>query len=225
MQPYFVMPTHLKLEMRDGIYPVYKINDRIYYPQQFHWVPNRHLDYVLDKGGRLTEGPLLIKPDGLWLSDSLDWVSWCQTNKPAYLLDCTPLKAYLLSDTKICELHSIDDFTNTCRNEKILSEEKLKVVLNENILIRESGFFQNLSEKGYSGIHLGFNGEYGLRDIFMLWNVDSTVIFDKTKLKFELLTSEELKELGWDHYKDIITLEDYKGRKKNNRPTPSPQAD
>ncbi|MBW2989082.1 hypothetical protein KY358_02055 [Candidatus Woesearchaeota archaeon] len=224
MQPYFVMPTHLKEQRLNGEYHPYKINDSSYYPQQFFWPPVRYLDDILKGNYEIQPSLSQFKPNGIWMSGNRHWAMWCQKNIPKKLNSRIPLKAYLLSNTKICELNHLEDFINVCNQEGLISEKKLDLVLNFDSPIGETPFFQNLSAKGYSGIHLAEKALPILGHIFYGWDVESTVIFDKTKLKFKLLTSEELKELGWDHYKDIITLEDYKGRKKNNRPTPSLQA-
>lgn len=197
----------LRERLSEGRPIEYGINQGDYQPQQFCWVPNEHIDDVLRGNCKLSQSKL-TKPAGVWISGNEGWVEWCEIDNPDFLIDTTPLKAYVSPEIRICEIGSREDFESLCERLRI---DYSKISVQESRSEDYEELFDAIKREGYGGIHLSHRGMRNLQDHeFFGWDSDCTVIFDPRNLSFELLTPKELKILGWDKYDWIKTLEGYR---------------
>ena len=177
----------------------YRINSPGYCPQQFSWVRNDVLKAVLGGYAKVSRGQL-VKPAGIWLSGNEGWARWCEAHYVSALSDTTPLKAHISPQVKICELASLEDLMAV--SEAVgafpanLREMERRNV--DEIGRMNTAFFEAVG-RIYGGIHLQPSGVTSLYDFFV-WDCDSTVVLGPENVSFELLTRNELQQLGWGHY-------------------------
>lgn len=181
--------------------------------QQYYWVPNRHVAIVL-KGGVKISPPKKMKPAGVWISPFKD--GWETSDVDRAVKNCTPLKAYISSQTKICHIESLKDVKSICERYNIpkivgIDESIDRVGNTELFADSHRVFFEKIIFEGYDGIHITRKAALDLddNDILIGWDIDSTVIFYPKNLSFELMTKKEIRQLGWDKYDWIITKESY----------------
>lgn len=206
-------PTTLCEEVIDGM-PREYVHGGEYYPQQFRWVDNKYIDDVL-RGNHKIFPMRMEKPAGVWLSGNMGWAEWCRSEGMVdkFLVNYSSLKAFVSPRIKVCEIGSREDFERLGGG-KIEDVWVLIPMSNEERRqIREAygEFFQGIKEN-YGGIHLSHEGEMQLSNIFEGWVMDSTVIFNPRDLRYEMVTREELGQLGWDKYDWIITKEAHQWR-------------